>query len=195
MRKYCVLLFFTFSFFLSGCLSPVSPPDSPAYLIKTVPDDVTVRRQQNATILVLQPNTAPLYNTRDMAYSKTPFQISYYAKNSWAEAPADMLLPLITKTLQKTHHFKAVVNSPYSGRYTYLLSTEITELLQDFTSCKPVLKFSMRAQLINNNGQLIAVKEISKTVPMRKEDPYAGVLAANQAVAEALSELARFVVR
>lgn len=194
MKKYLGCIFVLF-FLLSGCLSPVSVSDGSAYLIKCVPHKVPVKRQHGGTILVMPPNTAPIYNTRSMAYSNSPYKISYYAKNNWAAAPSDMLLPLIVKTLQKTRHYKAVVSAPFPGHYNYLLNTEITELLQDFTSCTPVLKFSMRAQLSNGfTGQIIAAKDFTRNVPMRTKSPYAGVLAANEAVADVLSELAEWLV-
>lgn len=194
MKKYRGLIFALF-FLLSGCLSPVTPGKGSAYLIKTVPYNVPVSRHRAGTILVMLPNTASLYNTRDMAYSDSPFKVSYYAKNSWAEVPSDMLQPLIIKTLQKTHHYKAVVSAPYPGHYHYLLTTDITELLQDFTGCVPLLKFGLRAQLSNGDtGQIISVKEFNRSVPMRKKDPYAGVIAANEAVSDVLRKLAAWVI-
>jgi len=193
MKKY---LIFAFALLLSGCLSPVTTDSmGSAYLIRATPSNVPVSSQNSGVVLVMPPNTTTVYNTRGMAYSTSPYQISYYAKNRWAETPSEMLQPLITKTLQKTHRFRAVVNAPYPGRYNYLLTTEITELLQDYTGCTPVLKFGLRAQYNNGvTGQIIRIKEINRSIPMRKKDPYAGVIAANQAVAEVLEELAEFVI-
>ncbi len=196
MKKYLIFIF-AFSLLLSGCLSPVSTSDSgKAYMIRSTPYTVPVRGQRTGVILVMPPNTTSIYNTRSMAYSTSPYQISYYAQNRWAEVPSDMIQPLIVKTLQKTKRFKAVVSAPYPGRYDYLLSTEITDLLQDFNSCTPVLKFTLRAQYSNGlTGRIIAVKEFTRSVPMRKKDPYAGVIAANEAVADVLEELAEFIVK
>lgn len=191
MKKHLIFALF---FLLSACFSPVSPEDRSAYLIKSVPNEAPMKRQQGGTILVMPSNTVPMYNTRSMAYSNSPFKIAYYVKNSWAETPSEMLLPLIVKTLQKKHYYKAVVNAPYSGHYNYLLTTEITELLQDYTGCKPVLKFGLRAQLVNAAGQIIAVKEFNQRIEMDKKDPYEGVLAANEAVEEALHELSEWLV-
>ena len=42
--------------------------------------------------------------------------------------------------------------------------------------------------------QVIATKEVSLREPMRERDPYAGVVAANEATQKALRELARFVI-
>lgn len=192
-RQLSYLMLVFFCLLLSAC-APVSVGDDSAYVIKSTPAISASKRKNNAVILVLQPNTVPMYDTRSMAYSNAPFKVSYYAKNRWAETPSNMLSPLLTKTLQKTHHFKAVVNSPYSGSYHYLLSTEITELLQDYNDCNsPVLKFGLRAQLSNGAGRIISVKEFSSTVPMRAKNPYAGVLAANEAVEEVLGQLAKWV--
>lgn len=197
MKKIYLGFIFACFLLLSSCLSPVSTSSNgTAYMIRATPHTVPVKRQRSGVILVMPPNTTSIYNTRNMAYSPSPYQISYYAKNSWAEVPSDMIQPLIVKTLQKTQRFKAVVNAPYPGRYDYLLSTEITDLLQDYNNCPPVLKFTLRAQYSNGlTGRIIGVKEFTRNVPMRKRDPYAGVLAANEAVADVLEELAEFVVK
>jgi cholesterol transport system auxiliary component len=43
-------------------------------------------------------------------------------------------------------------------------------------------------------AQVIATKELSVQEPMRDRTPYAGVVAANDAMANVLRELARFTV-
>lgn len=180
---------------LTGCglFSPVPSPDQDAYLIKRVPDSVPMRRGHDGTILVMPPETAPMYDTRDMAYSCVPYKISYYSKNRWAETPSQMIEPLIVKTLQKTRYYHAVVEPPFAGRYDYMLTTNITELQQDYTGCSPILRFTLRANLIRTIGnQIVATKEFTAIVPLYKRDPYAGVLAANTAVDQVLRELAAF---
>ncbi len=91
---------------LSGCslLSPVSTPPDVGYVINTVPQHVVKARHRNKTLLVMYPDTNPVYNTTRIAFMQRSFQISYYSLNHWVETPADMMMPLIAETLQNTHH-------------------------------------------------------------------------------------------
>jgi cholesterol transport system auxiliary component len=67
--------------------------------------------------------------------------------------------------------------------------------MQDFTSEPATLRLSLRLQLSDSaTGRLAATKEISVREPMQQKAPYAGVVAANEAVAKALQEAARFVL-
>jgi cholesterol transport system auxiliary component len=106
-----------------------------------------------------------------------------------------MLQPLLVRTLQNTHYFRAVLTPPYSGRYTYSLRTEILELMQDFTSEPATLQLSLRVRLSNDTAnRIIATKEISLREPMQQKTPYAGVMAANDATAKALQKVTEFVL-
>lgn len=180
---------------LSAC-SAVKITPATTYMISAIPYNVVQRHAGTDTMMVLRPETIPAYDTMQMAYSKCPFQISYYAKNQWAETPSQMLQPLIVKALQCTHHYHAVVTPPYVGSYEYSLNTQIIELLQDYSSpCHPRLRLKVRAQIVGIvDSEVIATKEFCIVVPMRCCSPYGGVLAANIATEMFLEQLARFCV-
>jgi cholesterol transport system auxiliary component len=58
-----------------------------------------------------------------------------------------------------------------------------------------MLQLAMRFYLSREaTNQVIATKELSVHEPMRERNPYAGVVAANEAMAKLLRELASFVV-
>jgi cholesterol transport system auxiliary component len=61
--------------------------------------------------------------------------------------------------------------------------------MQDFTSQPAILRLSVHAQLSDDKEQLMASREISLREPMQQQSPYAGVVAANDAVAKALKEI------
>jgi cholesterol transport system auxiliary component len=85
--------------------------------------------------------------------------------------------------------------SPDFGRHTFTLHSEILELKQDFTSDPAMLQLTMRFYLSREaTNQVIASKELSVREPMRERNPYAGVVAANEAMTQLLRELASFVV-
>jgi len=192
--KYLFIL--VFSFLLSACslFSPVKLGNESAYNVDTIPS-VPVERKSSTSILVLMPEANPAYNTTQMAYTKTPHQIAYFAQNRWIETPSQMLLPLIVQTLQRTKHFHAVVFPPFNGRYDYLMNTQVLEFQQDYTRMPATFKIKVLVQLIRAvTGQVVAVRIISSSAPIVPESPYNGVLAANRATSIVLRDIAEFTL-
>jgi cholesterol transport system auxiliary component len=179
-----------------GCaLMSAAPVETRKEVLNKVPVDVPRRASRGAVLLVLPPHTRPIYDTTQMAYTTQPYEIAFFSQHEWAETPAQMLQPLLQRTLQNTQFFSAVLAPPYAGRYSYALRTEIRELIADFTSDPAALAVSLRFQLSDGAaGRIVAVKEISIREPMQKKTPYAGVVAANEAIAKALLQLATFVL-
>ena len=179
---------------LAGCaLVPAADPPMTASLLDQVPADVPRRAATGATLLVLPPLARPAIDSTQMAYTLRPHHLAYFAQNQWAETPPQMLQPLLVRTLEATGAFRAVLTTSPTGSDTLALQTEIVDLVQDFSSEPPVLRFSLRARLANDSRAL-ATKEITVRETMQQKTPYAGVVAANAAVAQALRQLAGFVL-
>jgi cholesterol transport system auxiliary component len=179
----------------SGCalLSPVKIETKKNVLDK-IPIDTPSEKTRPATLLVLAPETEPIYNTTQMAYRTRAHEVGYFSQNEWAETPSRMMQPLIVQTIRNTHHFSEVLSPPHFGRHTYVLRTEIQELTQDFTSDPATLRLALHFELSRETtNQLIATKELSAQEPMLEKTPYAGVVAANDATAKLLRELAKFI--
>jgi cholesterol transport system auxiliary component len=177
-----------------GLLSPVKI-ETRKEVLSQIPTHLPQATTRAATLLILAPRTHPAYDTTQMAYTTEPHQIAYFAWNEWGETPAQMIQPLMVKTLQQARYFGAVLSPPYMGRYTYALRTEILELKQDFTSEPAVLQLAMRFELTRwGANEVVAAKEISLSEPMLGRTPSAGVVAANNAMVSALRQLAQFVL-
>lgn len=174
-------------------LSPVKTDQANAYVINAVPDHVVQRQRQSTTMLVAVPDTRPVFDTTKMAYTTKLYRVGYFSQNQWAETPSQMLLPLMTQTLQNTHMYRAVLTPPYAGRYDYVLSTQITQLQQNYTRKPALLQFSLRANIISmTSNQVVASRQFSVSLPIRNATPYNGVLAANKVVSQVLAQLAQF---
>jgi cholesterol transport system auxiliary component len=181
---------------LSGCalFSPVKV-NTTKNVLNAIPLDLPSENAHSATLLVMIPETAPVYATTQMAYTTRAYQIAYFGQNVWAETPSQMIQPLILKTLRNTHYFREILSPPHIGPHTFALRVEILELMQDFTSEPAMLRLTMRFYLIREEtNQVIATNELSMREPMSERNPYAGVVAANEAMAKFLRELAKFVV-
>jgi cholesterol transport system auxiliary component len=184
--------------FVAVSCALLSPPKHKVIekaMLDQVPPDVPHRESRSNTVLVFPPQTASIYDTKQMAYRTQPHEVAYFSQREWGETPSEMLRPLLVKTLEKTGAFDAVLVPPYTGRYTRALRTEILELMQDFTSQPATLVLTLRFQLTDYEMQhVIATKEVSVRKPMQQGTSYAGVVAANEATAEALRQMAVFAL-
>jgi len=159
-----------------------------------MPDDVPHEPGRAATLLVLLPENSPAYDTARMAYSVKLYELAYFRDNEWAETPAQMIQPLLVQTLQRTGFFRAILTPPETARTSYVLRAKVLELVQDHTISPPVLRIALRLDLLGGSGRPIAGRDIAVQETMREATPYAGVIAANHALAKVLRMAAQFVL-
>jgi cholesterol transport system auxiliary component len=158
---------------LWGCtvFSPVKI-DTRKYVLDSIPLDLPDEQTHAATLLVLIPETEPVYATTQMAYTTEVHQVAYFTQNEWAETPSQMIQPLIVETLRHTRYFNDVLSAPHFGRHTFVLRTEILTLKQDFSSDPAILQFAMRVSLSREaTNRVIATREWSVREPMREKTP------------------------
>lgn len=171
--------------------SPVKVAPSTTYVLNKVPQPVTKKPTRQISVLVTQPMTDNIYGTSQMVYSTRPYQISYFAKNRWAEPPAQMLQSLMIQTLQKTHYFHAV--SPALGNYDFILNSQLIELRQVFFANRSYVHLTVRTQIVSTTtNNVLASKEFSIVQPAPQSSPYGGAVAANYAMANLLNQWAYF---
>lgn len=192
MKKIICIAFSVLWLTACSVFSPVAVPPQNTYVINTVPAVIYKKTTRPMTLLVLMPETNSIYDTTAMAYTIHPYQVAFFAKNAWADTPAKMLQPLIVQSLRKTHYFHAVVTSSLE-RHNYILATQIQQLQQDFIVTPSLLRFYVHVQLIRaGTNRVIAEKQFSLVEIMPSQNPYGGVIAANQATADLLVQLSQF---
>jgi cholesterol transport system auxiliary component len=181
---------------LAGC-ALLAPPQAPARraMLEKVPADLPSAAPRPATVVVLPPQTLPVYDTTRMAYSSRPHEVAYFRDHEWAATPSQMVQPLLLRTLQSTRAFAAVLAPPDAGRAHYVLRTQIVELLQDFSADPPVVRVALQLQLSGGAAaRRTSSAEVVVREPIGERTPQAGVAAANEAIAKALLQVARFVL-
>lgn len=179
---------------IAGCsLTPVDVETRKA-LISQMPIGVAVSPPIDATLLVLPTTAAAAYDTAQMAYSSSTYELAYFARNEWAEKPARMLNGLIVRTIAATHRFRAVAVAPLASHAGYSLATELVELRQDFTVEPPAASIALHAELRDAKGHTIASRELEAREPMAQRSPRAGAVAANAAAARILRDVAGFTI-
>jgi cholesterol transport system auxiliary component len=180
----------------SSCtlLTPANVETRTEILDKT-PLDLPQAKTHPGTLLVLAPEGSAVFDTTRMAYETRPHEIAYFSKTEWGERPSQMIHPLLVQALQRTHRFSTVVTPPFTGHFTHVLRTEILAIEQDFTSEPAALQLRLRVELVAEaENKVLGTKEISEREPMREKTPHGGAIAANDAMAKALKELAEFVL-
>ena len=131
------------------------------------------------------------FDSARMVYSRVPYKLEYFAHNQWIDTPARMLTPLILNTLKAKSLFSAVTLTPSTANSHYSLDTQIIRLQQEFFSPQSSERFTLRVTLIDNiKHQVVFVRELEAVVIAKTDNPYGGVVAANEAVQILLEELA-----
>lgn len=195
MRRLCLVCIGLTAPLLAGCSLLLPPrPEPIRAMLSEVPNDVAHKPMHAVSLLVLPPETSPAYDTTRMAYTARPYQLAYFRDHEWAETPGQMIQPLLVHTLQQTGFFRAILMPPESGPTNYAFRTEILELVQDYAVSPPVLRLALRLQLFGASGQTVASRDLAVQETMREATPYAGVVAANDALARALRQAAQFVL-
>jgi len=186
------------SFVLSACaLFTAPPPEVQRGMLTEVPSEPYRSGGSvpaSATLLIVTPRTQRAYDTTQMAYTLRDHEIAYYRDHEWGATPSEMMQPLLITTLTRTGRFAAVLAVPYGGRSTYVLQTQIGELVQDFTQPTVAVRIAMHLQLTHTVTRRVVSKEIIVTEPMPQRSPQAGIAAANRATGKALQEVAQFVL-
>ena len=189
----------------SGCsaLLPKPPINTAYYALIGTPLKAQVGKAQAGknvdsksalpTLIVNMPKAAAGYDTRRMIYTRTAHQLEYFARNEWVDTPSYMLQPLMVAAIEQTQAFNAVLPKLAAVKTELRLETEMLGLLQDFNSKPSVVRFTLRATIIDNaSGKVIALREFTNQVPAASDNPIGGVKAANLAVNSLLKQLADF---
>lgn len=183
---------------LGGC-AILQPADvSPPALYSFDNAQPTLRSTQASgkdapTLVLSPPHAAAGFDSQQMIYLRQPHQLEYFRLSQWVNAPAVMLSPLVAAALEAGGTFGAVLQSPTSVSGDFRLDLEVLRLQQEFLTTPSRVHFTLRAHLINvATRQVIGAREFDVIVPAKSDDPYGGVVAANQAVRSVLVELAEF---
>ena len=186
-------------FFFSACaLGPVETSAPRTYFLNPEISWKNPRasgeRQDNLVLLITQPKARAGFDTARMAYLLRPYEVDYYALNQWADTPARMLQRIMVENLDKAGPWSAVLQTPGAVPTLYRLDCDNLVLEQQFFSRPSRVRLALRAQLIETKSQSVFATryfELFEVAP--SDDPYGGVIAANQASAKLITEIAEWL--
>ncbi len=179
-----------------GALRPEAAPSHPAYYALDIPQRAApagVATTTAPTLTINPPHAAAGFDSARIIYVRETHKPEYFAHSTWIDPPARMLAPLLVSAIESTGAFRAVVQKPGTATGDFRLDTEILRLQQDFRTSPSRAHFTLRAYLVEEKTRrVVAWQEFDAAVPVTSEDPYGGVVAANQAVGIVLERLATF---
>lgn len=182
---------------LAGC-SALPTPDIEDPVLHLLDPKPAIARARVARDLVLEvsvPRAAPGFDTAALLYVQKPFVLDAFATHRWADAPARLIGPPLTRALDQTAGFRVVVTAPTGVPADLRLDTELVRLQQNFTTRPSRVELSLRLRLLDLRGRrVVAAHVIDVDVAAPSDDPNGGVLAANAALAHALTQAAAFAV-
>lgn len=188
---------------LAGCSAlrtVVSPSPAPArYSLAGAATSQTrapaVSAANALTLIVNTPHAAAGFDSPHMMYLRHPDQLEYFAHNEWVDTPGRMLAPLIVSAIDSRNFFRAVVRTPAPAAGDLRLDTEVLRLQQEFFATPSVVRFTLRAYLVEAaTRRVLAAHEFEAVADAPADDPRGGVTAAHAAVKQVLSQLADFCV-
>ncbi len=184
---------------IGGCAAFRQANDPPpAFFSLTSPASATASRVMptpttGATLIVNPPEADAGFDSQRIIYARQTHELEYFAHSQWIDTPARMLRPLIVAAIERGGAFRAVVHAPSTATGDLRLDTEIIRLQHEFLQHPSRVHFTLRATLVDSaSRRVLATREFDAFATSPTEDPYGGVLAADQAVANVLEELATF---
>ena len=180
-----------------GCaaLTPTSAPHPNRYTLDGAAAEAARVPAPGAapTLVVSPPSAAAGFDSQRILYVRQAHTLEYYAHNEWVDTPARMLAPLIVAATARSGAFGAVVLTPSIASGDLRLDTEVSRLQHEFLGNPSRARFALRATLLDTaTREVIATREFEAVAAAPSEDPYGGVVAANQAVRSVLASLAEF---
>ena len=192
-------LLLVLAFALSSCSLPLgsqrAAQTTRTYVLQAPEDSVPRVANPNGPVLLISPIlSAAGFDSSDMAYMRKPHEIEYFAQHRWVDAPARMLDPLLVQAAEQTGLFRSVVGSGSGVKADLRLDSRLIHLQQVCRLNPSQLQLALRVTLVKvSSARAIASRTLSVSEAIEARSPYAGVEAANRAVARLLSDLQGFL--
>ena len=177
-----------------GSLLPKPEPTPAFFALDGLPAPrAAVPSATGLTLVVNQPQAVPGFDGQHIVYLRQDHQLEHFAHSVWVDTPARMLAPLIADAVTRGDTIRIAVLPTGTAAADLRLDTQIVRLQQDFSQRPSQVRFTLRATLLDDaTRHVLATREFDARVAAPSDDPYGGVVAANQAVQAVLQALVAF---
>ncbi len=180
---------------LSGCITEKLPAVSVYTLSPDLgaTDSLTGLKPEKHRILVLDRiRGSRVYSGTDLLYTDNQYGQNSYAYSRWSDSPANMLLLVFQKAIEKSGRFQAVVLYTSQSLADLRLETNLFDFshhINEDGSSEGVI--SLHCYLIDNNKkEVLASREFTSSVPVSTQNAQGAAAALNGAAANVAGDLA-----
>jgi cholesterol transport system auxiliary component len=196
MKALCVPLILFTTISLTACaFGPVASREVNTYTLSTQKTAKRCSQIKADTLLVAMPQAMPGYQTEKMAYRQQTNEIAYYTRNTWIAPPAELLQPMIIRTLQNSGCVGSVVPEPYLGVADLRLDTQVLQFARVYANKQDkrgAYHIAVNTQLVDTiSNRVVASQNTQVQQPIKSSQPRAGVEAANLAANTVMQDIAK----
>ncbi len=196
LRRGCIGLLCFLGLLFGGCaaLKPKAPAQTVFYALEAIPGTPVPVAQGAPSLLIAPTRAAAGFDSQRIIYMRQDHQFEYFARSEWVDTPARMLGGLLVNEMSNNGSFRSAAMAAGGAAGDLRLVTDIIRLQHEFYSRPSQLHFTLRATLLDERTQrVLAWREFDARVAAASDDPYGGVIAANQAVHQVLRKVSGFV--
>ena len=181
---------------LTGCsLSPIETPMIQSYAIlptqtNTLPTNTSSMVAHKTTVHLTTISATAPYDSNQIFYSTSPYNIAAYHYNQWIAPPSTMLSNTLSQYLNQTTDF-VILNGNYIGNSQLHLTINLNSLIQVFNSQKTEshVELNVSAFVANSNsGKTLATENFLIKTPA-EPNPLGMVKATNLAAKKLVLKL------
>jgi len=194
--KITWILVIGFALLLSACLDLKQPSNKiDYYSLEYDPPRMRDYQPVAEVIKVEQFSVAPIYNTHKIIYRDKSYQRAAYTYHKWRANPGESVTYLLSRDMQQSQLFKAVLTRRSKFPYAYVLEGSVDEFLESDTAggCQAVLALSivlMAEQEPDMEKKIRFQKTYQMSKPCKQRNP--GSLA--EAMSLAMSEASEKII-
>jgi ABC-type uncharacterized transport system auxiliary subunit len=191
MQKFIIIVMGSSVLCACGMLSPVVTPEIKQYqIISAASAAASCKPNPSLPILQVSPVRvfAP-YDTRNMYYSESQYQLNAYALNQWAANPSWMFTQSIFQRLQQSCIYGNVVSAEFMITAKYRLTSQVMDFKQVINGTTASMNLNIVEELVDNStNQVLRSKTFIETSQV-EANPAGYIKGANDVMDSFLSDL------
>lgn len=153
----CSIALITVATMSCSVFLPVTIPEVQTYQIALPHSNSTEckPRIDAPDLLITRMKAEEPYDSDNMYYAKSRYQLNHYSRNQWVAAPNIMLTKVIQEKLLQSCEYGNVVNADFMTSSNYRLNTQLLELQQNINESPAVVTLAVLVQLVDNKANRV----------------------------------------
>ncbi len=156
----------------SACVSllPESELPAPRYTMNAVTPTNAPALSVDWSLVVDDPTSSQLYNSVKIAITRETNRYEFYAGTEWTDRAPALFHRALIQSFENSDRILNVGDFTDQTSSDYILKTDIRKLHVDNTGSSTIVVVNIYAKLLNQSGQIIAVRNFNQQTQTRTTD-------------------------